>query len=75
MQTTTILSLLGLIGATLAAPQHNRRAVLAHDALSPIAERLQSGTGGELIKANAVALHIAHGCEVYTAVNDAGDIR
>lgn len=78
MYSSALLSILSLVGATLAhpaAPKVQARATVGHDELTPIATRVQSGTNGDIIKANAPALHIAHGCEVYTAVNDNGDTR
>lgn len=78
MYATTILSALSLIGATFAvptAPKLQQRAVVAHDSLSPIASRVQTGANGEMIAKFAPRLHLASGCEVYTAVNDAGDTR
>lgn len=78
MFATTLLSALGIVGATLAvptAPKVQQRAVLAHDALFPIGARIQTGTAGDLIAAHAPSIHIAHGCEIYTAVDDEGNTK
>lgn len=74
----TIYLSLSLVAAVLATPITNnlhRRAVVAHDSLNPIAQRVQSGTSGDLIVKFNPALHIASGCEVYTAVDDEGNTR
>lgn len=80
MYATTWVSALSLVGATLAAPtkEHTslqQRAVVAHDSLNPIGARIQTGAAGDIIAAHAPSLHIAHGCEVYTAVDDAGNTK
>lgn len=65
---------LTLAGAALGSPL-NRRDVVSHDALSPIAQRVQSGANGEAIARFNPKLHIASGCQAYTAVDDEGNTR
>ncbi|KAH7046044.1 necrosis and ethylene-inducing protein [Macrophomina phaseolina] len=55
------------------APVLQSRAVVAHDSLSPLPEAIRSGTEGDGIKRFEPLLHIAHGCQPYPAVNEAGD--
>ncbi|KAH6897401.1 necrosis and ethylene-inducing protein [Thelonectria olida] len=50
------------------------RAVVSHDSLNPVKTRLQAGRIGRAIEMFSPLLHIAHGCQPYTAVNDKGDI-
>lgn len=67
---------LTLASAVLGTPLSlNRRAVVAHDSLNPIAQRVQSGVNGEAIARFNPALHIASGCQAYTAVDDEGNTR
>lgn len=67
-----------LAGVALGAPSVpalDRRAVVAHDSLNPIATRVQSGPKGAAIERFNPKLHIASGCQPYTAVDDAGNTR
>ncbi|KAH8897221.1 necrosis and ethylene-inducing protein [Thozetella sp. PMI_491] len=75
MISSHISSILALAVVAAAAPTEllQSRAVVAHDSLSPIAERIQSGGLGGIIKTFSPLLHIAHGCQPYPAVNDNGD--
>ncbi|KAF3004404.1 hypothetical protein E8E13_010211 [Curvularia kusanoi] len=50
------------------------RAVVNHDSLSPIPTRLQGGNIGRAIQMFSPLLHIAHGCQPYTAADDAGNV-
>lgn len=78
MYTSAVLSVLSLAGITFAvptAPKLQQRAVVAHDSLNPIATRVQTGFNGDIIRASAPVLHIASGCEAYTAVDDSGNTR
>ncbi|CBX90595.1 similar to necrosis-and ethylene-inducing protein 1 precursor [Plenodomus lingam JN3] len=50
------------------------RAVVPHDSLNPIRSRIQGGAIGRAITMFQPLLHRAHGCEVYTAVDDSGNI-
>ncbi|PSN65306.1 necrosis-and ethylene-inducing protein-like protein 1 precursor [Corynespora cassiicola Philippines] len=49
------------------------RAVVNHDSLNPVRTRLQSGAIGRSIERFTPLMHIAHGCQPYTAVDDAGN--
>lgn len=69
---------LAYAGAALAAPTSNsihRRAIVPHDSLNTIPQMVQTGVLGDAIIKFNPRLHIASGCEVYPAVNEAGDIR
>ncbi|OHE93840.1 necrosis inducing protein [Colletotrichum orchidophilum] len=78
MRSTILLPFLGLMSKAFAAPIDiilNPRAVVAHDSLSPLPTRVQNnGIGKSIVRFNPL-LHIAHGCQPYPAVNDAGDTR
>lgn len=65
---------LALAGTALSIPLE-KRDVVAHDSLNPIATRVQSGAAGEAIAKFNPKLHIASGCQPYTAVDDAGNTR
>lgn len=76
MLSKVCLSALALAGSVLGAPTElQSRAVVAHDSLNPIAQRVQSGAIGTAIAKFNPRLHIAHGCQPYTAVDDAGNTR
>lgn len=67
-----------MAGCALGAPIEARletRAVVNHDTLNPIPTRLQGGRIGRAIEIFTPLLHIAHGCQPYTAVDDAGNTR
>lgn len=69
---------LALAGAVLGAPSSlalDRRGSVAHDSLNPIATRVQSGAKGAAITRFNPRLHIASGCQPYTAIDDAGNTR
>ncbi|KAM5356855.1 hypothetical protein ACJ41O_003501 [Fusarium nematophilum] len=74
------LSTLALASNTWAAPLEDAgktiaaRGTVPHDSLNPIQTRLQGGRIGRAIEIFNPILHIAHGCQPYTAVNDNGDI-
>lgn len=57
------------MGAPLA-----RRAVVNHDSLFPLPEKVEAGANGEAVKKFNPKIRIAHGCEPYPAVADNGDI-
>ncbi|USP74606.1 hypothetical protein yc1106_01880 [Curvularia clavata] len=76
MHFTTILSALVATSGVLATPTPSKiqaRAVVAHDSLNPIPNRVQPGAIGRAIIKFQPLLHIAHGCQPYTAVDDAGN--
>ena len=78
MRFTTILSAVAVATGVFAAPtpaEFQTRAVVNHDSLNPIATRLQGGSIGRAIQMFTPLLHIAHGCQPYTAVDDAGNTR
>lgn len=74
MQFNIYFAALALAGAALSHPLE-KRAVVAHDSLNPIATRVQSGAAGQAITKFNPKLHIASGCQPYTAVDDAGNTR
>ncbi|KAJ4985134.1 necrosis inducing protein [Stagonosporopsis vannaccii] len=76
MRFTSVISVLALATGSFAAPTPSEletRAVVNHDRLNPISTRLQSGVVGRAIQIFTPLLHIAHGCQPYTAVDDAGN--
>ncbi|KAL1638686.1 hypothetical protein SLS58_008718 [Diplodia intermedia] len=77
MHFTTVVSVvLAAASHAAAAPfiqQLQARDTVPHDSLNPLPEAIRTGTEGDGIKRFAPQLHIAHGCQPYTAVNDAGD--
>lgn len=78
MHFPTILSALAVASGVLAAPtppELEARAVVNHDSLNPIRTRLQPGAIGRAIEKFQPLLHIAHGCQPYTAVDDNGNTR
>jgi hypothetical protein len=73
-----ILSALAVVSGVLAAPapsQLDTRAVVPHSSLNPVRTRLQGGAIGRAILKYQPLLHIAHGCQPYTAVDDNGNTR
>jgi len=76
MQLNHILSLLAAAAGINASPVSLQpRAVVSHDSLWPMAESLPTGAIGDAIRRFEPYLHIAHGCQVMTAVNENGDTR
>lgn len=82
MHTTSFLTLAAAVSQAYAYPFEalvgrvlQSRAVIAHDAVVPFAETVQSGAIGNAIKKFEPFLHIAHGCQSYPAVDAAGDTR
>ncbi|WYZ42361.1 hypothetical protein EsH8_VI_000060 [Colletotrichum jinshuiense] len=71
-----VSSIMALAAAVTAAPTEllQSRATVAHDSISPVAQRIQSGGLGKVIETFNPLLHIAHGCQPYPAVADNGDI-
>ncbi|RXG50670.1 hypothetical protein VDGE_06993 [Verticillium dahliae] len=67
-----IFSTLASIALVAAGPV-SLRAVVPHDSLNPVTQRVQTGAIGDAIAKFNPLLHIANGCQPYTAVNDAGD--
>ncbi|GKT40631.1 uncharacterized protein ColSpa_00812 [Colletotrichum spaethianum] len=71
-----VSNVLALAAAVAAAPTEllQSRATVAHDSISPVAQRIQTGGLGKVIETFNPLLHIAHGCQPYPAVADNGDI-
>ncbi|KAI3392060.1 hypothetical protein diail_6289 [Diaporthe ilicicola] len=72
------LTSLALASTALCAPTTNslgRRDEVDHDSLDPIATRIQSGALGAAIEKFNPRLHIASGCQPYTAVDDSGNTK
>ncbi|CCF37348.1 necrosis inducing protein [Colletotrichum higginsianum] len=74
-----LLPVLGLMGGALGAPVEHvdsilvRRGEVGHDKLSPSPQKVQDNAVGEAIARFNPLLHVAHGCQPYTAVDDAGN--
>ncbi|KAL2061925.1 hypothetical protein VTL71DRAFT_7303 [Oculimacula yallundae] len=74
MQFLSILSVLAAVASVHASPVSlESRAVVAHDSLWPLPDNLPTGAVGDAIWRFEPYLHIAHGCQVMTAVNANGD--
>lgn len=77
MRASTLFSSLamtvGAFGAPIVDSALETRAVVNHDSLNPVPTRL--GPNGRVIEMFAPLLHVAHGCQPYTAVDDAGNTR
>ncbi|KAK7753100.1 hypothetical protein SLS62_005050 [Diatrype stigma] len=80
MHTPSILALATVASQAYAYPFESlvaralqSRAVIAHDAVQPFAETVQSGAIGDAIKKFEPFLHIAHGCQSYPAVDAEGN--
>ncbi|KAF9870607.1 necrosis- and ethylene-inducing protein [Colletotrichum karsti] len=75
MVSFTFSTVLALAAAVSSAPTERlqSRAVVAHDSIQPVAQRIQTGGNGKLIETFNPLLHIAHGCQPYPAVADNGD--
>ncbi|KAI3395538.1 hypothetical protein diail_1200, partial [Diaporthe ilicicola] len=75
MVSFTVSNILALAAAVAAAPTEllEARAVVAHDSISPVAQRIQTGVLGKMIETFNPLLHIAHGCQPYPVVADNGD--
>lgn len=60
-----ISHILALASAVAAAPTEllETRAVVAHDSIAPVAQRIQTGGLGKIIETFNPLLHIAHGCQ------------
>ncbi|KAK1997666.1 necrosis inducing protein [Colletotrichum falcatum] len=72
-----LLPLLGLLPVACATPIDgllDRRGVVGHSSLSPLAQRVMSNANGQAIARFNPRLHIASGCQPYTAVDEAGNI-
>lgn len=76
-----LLPVLGLMGGALGAPVEHvdsilvRRGEVGHDKLGPSPQKVQDNAVGEAIARFNPLLHVAHGCQPYTAVDDAGNTR
>ena len=76
MLTSTLVSVLAMAMGAFSAPMNSNletRAVVPHDSLNPIGSRF--GPNKRVIEMFTPLLHIAHGCQPYTAVDDAGNTR
>lgn len=70
------LSSLAFAATALCAPTTQalgRRGKVDHDSLNPVATRVQDGPLGRAIEKFNPRLHIASGCQPYTAVDDYGN--
>ncbi|GKT40249.1 uncharacterized protein ColSpa_00430 [Colletotrichum spaethianum] len=76
MLVTILFPILGLLSTTCGAPVDNileDREEVSHDSLSPMPQTVQQNAVGIAIANFNPLLHIAHGCQPYTAVDDAGN--
>ncbi|KAJ4319638.1 hypothetical protein N0V84_006274 [Fusarium piperis] len=77
MRSFGLLSVLATLGAVSGTPVDGAaledRAVVSHDSLRPWLPRTQGGAIGKAIERFQPLLHIAHGCQPYTAVAENGD--
>ncbi|EFQ36455.1 necrosis inducing protein [Colletotrichum graminicola] len=72
-----LLPFIGLLRAASGTPVDrllDRRDVVGHDTLNPLPQRVQDNYSGAAIARFNPLLHIASGCQPYTAVDDAGNI-
>lgn len=74
---TTILSALTMALCASGSPVElsRRYNIVNHDSLNPIPTRVEAGVIGRAMKIFTPLLHIAHGCQPYTAADDNGNIR
>lgn len=77
---TLFSAFLALAATGIAAPAEvisslTARAVVNHDSLNPIGKTIQGGAIGSAIDKFQPLLHIAHGCQPYTAVDKQGNTR
>ncbi|KAH6972771.1 necrosis and ethylene inducing peptide [Ilyonectria sp. MPI-CAGE-AT-0026] len=75
---TLFSAFLALAATGIAAPAEvvsslTARAVVNHDSLNPIGKTIQGGAIGSAIDKFQPLLHIAHGCQPYTAVDKQGN--
>ncbi|KAK1954738.1 necrosis inducing protein [Colletotrichum sublineola] len=72
-----LLPFIGLLRAASSTPVDrllDRRGVVDHDSLNPIPTTVQDTANGRAIARFNLLLHIAHGCQPYTAVDESGNI-
>lgn len=69
-----VLSLATIASFASASPIQ-KRAVIGHDEVAVLAENVPNDAIGNAIKKFAPYMHIAHGCQTYPAVDDAGNTR
>ncbi|KAH6633800.1 necrosis and ethylene-inducing protein [Boeremia exigua] len=73
MRLATVFSMAAVAFASPTPSELKSRASVPHDSLNPIATRVQAGNIGRAIEKFSPLLHIAHGCQPYTAVDDEGN--
>ncbi|OLN97159.1 hypothetical protein CCHL11_02204 [Colletotrichum chlorophyti] len=76
MLLAALLPVLALVSSVLSGPVDRvleRRKEVSHDSLNPSLQKVQDNATGKAIERFNPLLHISHGCQPYTAVNDAGD--
>lgn len=73
------ISLLATAAAVKGAPIEESilesRAVIAHSAINPWPENVPSGALGNTLRRFEPYIHIAHGCQPYSAVDGNGNTR
>lgn len=76
---TKFLSVLAAAAAVKGAPVEGNdiqaRAVVNHDSINPWPENVPGGALGNTLKRFEPYLHIAHGCQPYSAVDGYGNTR
>ncbi|KAK2063062.1 necrosis inducing protein [Colletotrichum caudatum] len=77
MLVAQLLPFLGLLRAASCTPVDrllDRRGTVGHASLNPLPQQVMSNANGQAIARFNPLLHIASGCEPYTAVDEAGNI-
>ncbi|KAL8366390.1 hypothetical protein RB595_004931 [Gaeumannomyces hyphopodioides] len=74
MKSFGVLSVLSLVASAAAAPLEPRANTVNHDSLFPKPQTIRGGADGDAIARFNPRLRIAHGCQPYTAVDDAGNV-
>lgn len=78
MRSAALLSVLAFLGTASTTPVDGKleaRAIVPHDSIGPVLPKTQGGKIGDAMERFQPFLHIAHGCQPYTASNEQGDIR
>ncbi|KAK1569711.1 necrosis inducing protein [Colletotrichum navitas] len=73
-----LIPFLGMLRAASCTPVDrflDRRATVGHDTLKPLPQQVQDNWNGQAIARFNPLLHIASGCQPYTAVDASGNIR
>ncbi|KAJ3469655.1 hypothetical protein MRS44_003720 [Fusarium solani] len=77
MRSAALLSVLAFFGIASTTPVDGKlqaRAIVPHDSIGPVLPKTQGGKIGNAMERFQPFLHIAHGCQPYTASNEQVDI-